>query len=507
VTQNAVSETAVTGPASDAPVAPAGVSEKLSRQSSTALVLLLAATFVVFLNETLLSNAIPPIQDDLGITASTGQWLTTAFALTLAVVIPTTGWLLQRFTTRQLFIAALSLFTVGTLAAALAPGFGVLVAGRVVQAMGTGVMMPLMMTTVLTIVPMQMRGRIMGRISIVMSLAPAIGPTVAGLLLEVLPWRGLFWVMVPIAVVMLGIGLKLVPNVTETRRVPIDGLSVVLSAVGFSGLVYGLSSLGESAGEATFLPPWIPLVIGAAALLGFVLRQFVLQRSDAALLDLRAFRSRTFTISLVLLAVAMLSLFGVVILLPQYLQNALGFEPLVVGLALLPGGLLTGLLGPLVGRLYDSVGARALLIPGSIVLSGSFWVMALAFGAETPLWVIIGAHILLSLGLAFMFTPLFSAGLGALPPHLYSHGSALVSTLQQVAGAAGTALFVALLAVGIISAGSDDVASASAEQISAGVHLAFLAGAIVSLGVIVLAFFVRKPENAEVSDADLAPMH
>jgi MFS transporter, DHA2 family, lincomycin resistance protein len=471
------------------------VADRLDARSRQALVLLLAAVFVVFLNETTMSVAIPTIIEDLGITAASGQWLTTAFALTLAVVIPITGWLLQRLSTRQVFTVGMSLFAAGTLIAATAPLFGVLVLGRVVQASGTALMMPLMMTTVLTIVPMHLRGRIMGRISIVMSVAPAVGPAISGVLLQAFDhqWRALFWVMLPIALAMLAIGIWRVPNVSELRRVPLDVPSVLLSAIGFSGFVYGLSSIGEAADTGTLLPPWVPLAVGVVFLVLFALRQFSLQRRDAAFLDLRTFASRTFTIAVIMLSIGMLSLFGMVILLPIYLQNALDLPTTTIGLMLLPGPLLSGLLGPIVGRIYDKVGPRPLVVPGAIVLSLSFWVFALGLGVGTPIWVVVLANVLLGLGLAGLFTPLFSSGLGSLPPHLYSHGSALVATLQQVAGAAGTAIFIALLAIGLAGAGETDVTIASPEQIVAGVHLAFMVGAVVSLVNIAVSFFVRRP--------------
>ena len=370
--------------------------------------------------------------------------------------------------------------------------------GRVVQASGTAIMMPLLMTTVLTLVPLGDRGRIMGRISIVMSVAPAIGPAISGLVLTVLPWRGLFWLVLPIAVGMLVVGAILVPNVSEPRKVPLDVLSVILSAIGFSGVVFGLSNLGLAAEHSTMIPTWIPLVVGGVALTFFVLRQLVLQRGDRAFLDLRSFLARTFTMSVLLLVILMVVLFGVVFILPQYLQRVLGFEPLIVGLALLPGGLVMGLLGPPVGRLYDRFGPTVLIVPGAIVMSVSIWGMTL-FSQTTPLWFVIAVYLVLSIGLGFLFTPVFTAGTAALPPHLYSHGSATIATIQQVAGAAGTAAFVALLAFGTASAGAVTPESASPAELMSGVHLAFLGGAIVAPLSILAAVFIRRPKEPEVA--------
>jgi DHA2 family lincomycin resistance protein-like MFS transporter len=471
--------------------------EALASRNRMALVLLLAAVFVVFLNETMMNVALPKIQESLRIDATQGQWLTTAFALTMAVVIPVTGWLMQRLNTRPVFLMAMSTFSVGTLIAALSPVFEMLVVGRVVQAIGTAIMMPLMMTTVMTIVAPNQRGRIMGRISIVMSVAPAVGPVVSGALLQILPWQGLFWVMLPIAVAMLLIGMKWVPNVSETRTVPLDVPSVILSALAFSTLVYGLSSIGTAAIGTAPVAPWLPITIGVLVLAVFVWRQIVLQRTDSALLDLRTFTSRNFTLSIVLLATAMLALFGTVIVLPQFARYALGLDTIWVGALLLPGGLVMGLLGPTVGRLFDRFGPRPLIIPGAIVVSIAIWTLALAMG-EGSSWVILFiAYTLLCLGLAFLFTPLFSTSLGSLPPKLYSYGSATVATLQQVAGAAGTAVFVALYATGLAAAGNVDPEHPLAAEAANGAHLAFIAGGIISLVVILVACFITRPPVSE----------
>ena len=467
-----------------------------SRRNTIVIALLLVSTFVVFLNETVMNVALPPIMEDLGVEPSVGQWLTTAFLLTMAVVIPTTGFLLQRLNTRTVYLAAMVLFSTGTLIAALAPTFGVLVAGRVVQASGTAIMMPLLMTTVLTLVPPRDRGRIMGRVSIVMSVAPAIGPSVSGLILNAFEWRFIFWLVLPLAIGAVVLGALRMQNVTVPRAVPLDVLSVILSAFAFGGLIYGLSSLGESVRGTVMVQPWIPLVVGGVAMVAFVLRQLVRQRTDSALLDLRVFTSRDYTISVALLCVSMLALFGTIILLPIYVQNVLKLEPIVIGLLLLPGGLLMGLLGPIVGRLVDRFGPKVLVVPGTIIISAVFWSMTM-LNENSSFWWVLVAHMSLSLGLALLFTPLFAAGLGALKPHLYSHGSAIVTTLQQVAGAAGTALFIALMVLQSTALEAQGVAEVPA--LAGGIHLAFMFGGGLSMAAIVLAFFVRKPPVDEAA--------
>jgi DHA2 family lincomycin resistance protein-like MFS transporter len=290
--------------------------------------------------------------------------------------------------------------------------------------------------------------------------------------------------------------------VSEPRKTPLDVLSVILSAFAFGGIVYGLSGLGASAEGDALVAPWIPIVVGAVFLVLFVVRQLFLQRRDAALLDLRTFRSRTFSITIVMFVIMMVSLFGTVIVLPFYAQNVLHSDVLISGLVLLPGGLIMGLIGPLVGRIYDRYGTKPLLVPGAVLVSLGFWGLAM-LNQGMSVWFILLPHIVLSLGLGILFTVLFTVSTSALPPHLYSHGSATLTTLQQVAGAAGTAVFIALLAAGSAAAGSTDPQHTTSSQLMEGVHWAFLLGAFVSLVPIVIAFFVRTPKAPEMTDAEL----
>ena len=474
---------------------PAAASGEIARSDMRVIWLLLVAAFVAILNETTMGIAIPHLNTDLGIPPELGQWLTSAFMLTMAVVIPTTGFILQRFTTRQVFIAAMTSFSLGTLVALIAPGFEILLLGRVIQAAGTGIMMPLLMTTIMNVVPPQSRGRMMGRVGLVISLAPAIGPTLAGAVLETLHWRALFAIILPIALISLFIGVRWMTNLGETRKVPLDVLSIPLAALGFGGIVFGLSQFGGEggSGEAAGVTA---LIVGAVALALFVWRQLVLQRIDDALLDLRVFRSANFTFAVIIMAILALSMFGTLTLLPQYLQNVAGLNALESGLILLPGSVLMGLLGPLMGRVYDARGTRPLLIPGTILVSAALFYYS-TVGEHTVWWVLIIVQAAMSVGLAMSFTPLFSASLGSLPRSLYSHGSAVLNTLQQVGGAAGVAVLTVTYSA-ILHAGEAeglDTATAGAP----GARMAFLIAAIISLAAVALSAFVRKPAD-DVAD-------
>jgi DHA2 family lincomycin resistance protein-like MFS transporter len=474
-------------------VTPPATSADETARNSLVIRLLIVAAFTVILNETIMGVAIPHLMEDLGITAVAAQWLTTAFLLTMAVVIPITGFLLQRLTTRAVFITAMSLFAAGTLLGALAPGFSVLVLARVVQASGTAIMLPLLMTTVMNLVPAAERGRRMGNITIVIAVAPAIGPAISGAILSVLGWRYLFLFVLPVALAVLALGYARMVNVGEVVRSRLDIPSIPLAAMGFGGVVFGLSRFGEAPENRNLTAIGVTLALGVLALGVFVWRQLHLQRADRALLDLRTFRTPAFTLSVLMFVVSMMGLFGTIILLPLYTQNVLGMSVLATGLLLLPGGLTLGLLGPVVGRAYDRVGPRPLLVPGSILVAASMWALALATGESTPWVVLLGCHIVFSAGLCMLFTPLFTSSLGSLPRHLYSHGSATLSTMQQVGGAAGTAAFVSVMAAvaaSRIAGGASEIAGTAA-----GVRSAFFLSAVISTIAIAIAFFVPKPSE------------
>ncbi|WP_127145277.1 MDR family MFS transporter [Pelagibacterium montanilacus] len=474
---------------------------EIQKRNTIVIATLLVSTFVMILNETIMSVALPRLMVSLDVSASAAQWLTTAFLLTMAIVIPITGFLIQRFNTRPIFLAAMLLFSTGTLICALSPGLGTLVVGRVIQAGGTAIMLPLLMTTVMNLVPPATRGRTMGNISIVISVAPAIGPTISGFILNILDWRWMFWLVLPIALIALAIGWQKMRNVSTPRHAPLDILSVVLSAIGFGGLVYGLSSLGEGHGQQG-IPLWLPVVVGLVGLVIFIFRQLQLQKDDRALLDLRTFTFPAYSVALFMMVINMMALFGVIILFPIYTQSVIGIDALQTGLLLLPGGLLMGLMAPFVGRLFDRIGPTPLVVPGAVLVSIVLWSMTTLTATTPTAWVLSG-HIALSIGLALLFTPLFTVALGAVPARLYSHGSAMLGTVQQVAGAAGIALFVSLMTLRSqteMAAGADEPTA-----LAAGIRAAFFVAALLSILAVVAAFFVRRVDAEDVPGEDAVP--
>jgi len=468
-------------------------------RTGPAIALLLVSAFVVVLNETAMGVSIPHIMEGFGVSAASAQWLTTAFMLTMAVIIPITGVLLQRYSLRRNFFTAMGLFSVGTAIAAVAPVFEILLAARIVQALGTAVMLPLLFTTVMQLVAPEKRGRTMGLVTIVTAAAPALGPTVSGVIVSSFGWRWMFIIVLPIALLAMVAGILWLRNVTPTMPARFDVLSVLLSAVGFSGLIYGLVAVGEGVVGDGGLPAWIPIAVGALSLLGLVLRQLALRHTDRVLLDMRVFAGGLFAVSTVAIVVVSIALFGSLILLPLYIQQVLGQPAYVAGLMLLPGGILSGLLAPFVGMAYDKLGPRALILPGAVIVTGAMAAFS-TLGTQTPVWLVIGMHVLLNIGTALMMTPLMTTALGAVKPSLYPHASAIVNTLQQVSGAAGVALFVTLFSVAAEATGG-----APAASLAGGVGVAFGVGAAISALGIVLALFLRKPDHAAMAsgaDAD-----
>jgi len=446
----------------------------------------LISAFIGLFNETALNMAFVEIGKGFGIEPSTVQWLTTGYLLILGVFVPVSSFLMQRFTTRQLFGAALSLSIIGTLIAAFAPSFSVLLIARIFQALGTAIILPLMMTVILMVYPVEKRGAAMGKIGLVIVFAPAIGPTLAGVILETFTWHFIFWVTIPFLLIAIFVGLKFIENVSEVQPTKLDVLSFILSTIGFGGVVYGFSISGDL---GTFMTTevYMAVGIGLVALFLFAIRQFKL---ETPMLNLKVFKYPMYTLGLLIILAVMMTLLSVMVLLPIYLQNALLLAPMMAGLLLLPGGVINALLSVVAGNLFDKYGPK-LMVPVGLGLTIISLIFLSMIGTDTSNLTIIIMHILLLIGLSFIMMPAQTNGLNQLPRELYTDGTAIMNTLQQVSGAIGTA--IAITVMSITAKGYENPLTGLVE----GVQNSILLGLIISVAAFVLSFFIKRVSTVQ----------
>lgn len=363
------------------------------------LIAFLIAGFIGLFSETALNMALGDLIQEFNVSPSTVQWLTTGYLLTLGILVPVSGLLIQWFNTRQLFIASMVFSIIGTLIAAIAPGFGILMLARVIQAIGTGLLLPLMFNTILLIFPIHKRGATMGLMGLVIMFAPAIGPTVSGLIIENLKWNYIFWVSLPFFVIALLFGLKYMQNVSIITKPKIDVPSIILSTIGFGGIVYGFSIVGEQGWSNAIVLSSI--IVGLIALFLFAVRQF---NMDIPMIDLRVFKYPMFTLGLITVFITFMVIMSSMILLPLYLQTGLALAAFSAGLVLLPGGVLNGIMSPVTGRIFDKFGPRGLVVPGFIIMIVMLWTLT-NVTTETTIIMVIVMHSLLMIGVSMVMMP------------------------------------------------------------------------------------------------------
>ncbi|MDR0854129.1 MAG: DHA2 family efflux MFS transporter permease subunit [Clostridiales Family XIII bacterium] len=397
--------------------------------------------FVTILNQTVMSPALPAIMEDLNITAATGQWLTSVFLLVNGLMIPITAYLIGRFSTRQLFFAAMTAFTVGSTLAAFSTGFPMLVAGRVIQAIGAGIQLPFVSVMLMLIFPKSKRGFALGISGIVIGAAPAIGPTLAGLLVDQLGWRYIFACIAPFAAATLIFAIIFLKNFDTKQESHLDWLSVIFSTVGFGGLLFGFSC----AGSAGWLSPktYATIIIGAVFIVLFIRRQF---RLDIPLLDLRVLKNKVFAVSTVLTMVISSSLTVAAVLTPIFLQNVLGNSAMHSGLILMPGAILMAALSPVSGTLFDKFGPRTLAIVGITVIMIGTFMLSIIDHYTTSKFILI-AYTFRMAGISLVNMPLNTWGINALERDKIAHGNAVNNSARQVAGSIGTAVFITVMMV------------------------------------------------------------
>ena len=447
------------------------------------LAVLVSGAFVMILNQTLLNTALPAFMKDFGITASSAQWLTTIFMLVNGIMIPVTAFLINKFTTRGLFFTAMGLFIVGTLVCAVSPTYPVLVIGRIIQASGAGIIIPLMQTILFAIFPLGKRGTAMGTFGLVIAFAPAIGPSLSGWIVDHLPWNTLFWMMLPFAVLDLAIAYFILRNVTEQTHPRLDIASIVLSSIGFGGLLFGLGA----AGNASWFSPrvYVPLIVGILTLVIFIRRQL---RLEEPILEFRVLRYPMFTLNTALGMCVFMVMIGGMLILPLFMQNMSDFTAMESGLALLPGAAVMGLMSPVTGRIFDKFGAKWLAIPGFVLLTTTTLLFA-RLSPETSFTYIAVVNAVRMFGTAMIIMPVTTAALNQLPPRLIPHGTALNNTFRQISAAVGTAVLVTVMATT-----ARDPKEYGVEGLIHGANVSFVVAGLIGVLGFIGAFFIRESQ-------------
>ena len=452
---------------------------------------LLVAGFVGLFSETALNIALGDLGEIFEIGPTTVQWLATGYFLTLGILIPVTGILMQKFTTRQMFFTSITLTLIGTILAAVSPSFAFLLAGRILQAAGLAINLPLTQNVIFTIFPPNKRGAAMGVMGLVMLAGPALGPTIAGLILDTLSWEWIFWVQVPFVLLSLVIGIFYVPNVNEVRKISLDILSVILSTIGFGGIVYGFSVSGDNGWTS-------PIVIGSIiiGLMGIILFSMRQMKMEQPMMNLRAFKYPLFVLGVFMSFITFFNMLSLLVILPMFMQLGLLMAAFATGLVLLPGSLLNCIFAPIIGKMFDKYGPKAVITPGYVISCHRLRALLLTMGTDTATWMIVVTHIIWMLGVGMVLASTQTNTLNSLPREYYPDGIALTQTVQQVAGAMGIAIIVALLSAKQES--SLALGNELTEATASGSTFVFIVGLALAIVNFILSLFMKKPGEVKL---------
>ncbi|MGR8809136.1 MDR family MFS transporter [Leuconostoc citreum] len=446
----------------------------ISKKQRSILIILVIGTFLGFLNQTLMNVALPNIMTEFHIGPSQGQWVTNGYMLVNGVMVPLTAFLIQRLTTRKLYLTAVGLFALGTLIAGFANSFAVLVTGRMVQAIGAGVFGPLMNVVVMNLYESDKRGQAMGMIGLALNFAPAIGPTLSGLIITQLSWRFLFLIVAPFIIADFILAFYLLKNIGNTKRLKFDFLGVVLSSIGLGSLLYGFSNAGATAWSDFTV--WGFVVIGLIVTALFIWRQIT---NKTPLLNMAVLTYRQFVVAMLINVVLMIAMYGGALMLPLYIQNVRHYSALISGLILLPGALITALLSPLSGRLYDKYGPRYLTLTGILLTTvGTFSLSMVTL--NTPIWLVVVSQLIRQLGLVIVLMPIQTEAFNALPLSLMPDGSAMFTTVRQLAASFGTAALVTVMTQVVVYAGKTHPTHTTLNQLQ-GIQVTFLFASVLMI--------------------------
>jgi EmrB/QacA subfamily drug resistance transporter len=451
------------------------------------LAVLLVGAFLASLSQTVLTTALPKIIAEFSITASTGQWVTTMYMLIMGVMIPVSAYILGRFTTRQIYLVCMGGLLLGSAFAFFAPSFPVLLLGRFLQAAGAGLFLPLIQVALMACVPRDSQGTAMGLVGLIVGFAPALGPLVSGMLTDAFGWRSIFAMIGIGAAVLLILAALLVRNMGCKDSAAFDIPSVCLSSLGFLGLLFGISSISSHHFFSLYV--LFPLLLGIAALMCFVYRQFSLGHP---LLELRVFQYRDFAVGAAILILVTANMMGPGLILPIYIQTYRGYSALASGLVMLPGALFYCAANLIAGKLMDRHGMRMISLFGAVMLIVGTGAL-IFLGTDTPMLYLVVVYTFRYIGLACLYTPATAWGLGALRKEEVPHGSAILNTLSQVGNAIGSALMVTIMSVTTASVSAGTELEAGIHGVDMSFIFAVCLGAIILL---LLLIFAKRAQNA-----------
>ncbi|MBU3178360.1 DHA2 family efflux MFS transporter permease subunit [Clostridium estertheticum] len=410
------------------------------------IAVLVFSGFISTFNETILNVALSSLMVEMNVTAGKIQWIITAYMIVVAVLVPVTAFLIQTFKTKKLFLVAMTILLVGTICAACSGSFVMLLISRILQAAGTGMIIPIMMNTVLAVTSPQNRGSVMGLCSAAITLGPAAGPTVAGIVLQSFTWHALFYILIPIIIVAVILGSIYLNIETQLAKPKIDFISIILSTIGFGGFIYGISGISEQGKNLKIVA--LIFIIGLISLILFVKRQLSLKEP---MLDIRTFKYRAFSIGTLLVMISMMTVFTMAVMLPMFLQGALKKSTFIAAMVLLPATLISGFITPIGGKIYDKLGGKTLLPVGFAIILVPLFILSRS-NVHTSVISIIILFIIVEIGIGVTLSPSQTTALSSLPKECYPHGIAIMNTLQQLAAAIGSSLFIGIMSASQLKA-------------------------------------------------------
>lgn len=453
------------------------------------------SAFVAMLNQTILAVAQPAIMQSFKVSVSDVNWLSTGYSLIGGILIPISAWMADRFNTKKLVSISPLIFLLGTIVSLLSGSFLILLTGRLIQAIGAGILSGLSMTILFSVFDKSESGKPTMALGIVFGLSPAIGPTLGGYIVDHLGWHWIFGITAPIIAIALVMSLLFMADVVPHKNTKLDKISVLLSTLGFGMLLYGVSEVSNKGWSN--ITTLAEIVVGLLLIIGWSWRQLVI---DDPMIELRIFTVKNFTIASIISAIAQISMVAVEFILPLYLQNVRDLSAMNSGLSLLPGAIAMFLLAPISGSMVEKNKGRQAIMFGITIMSVSTLMLSF-ISLTTPIWEVITLYALRNVGLAFAMMPAGTMAMNSLPKNLVAHGSAGNNGTRLIGAALGTATLVSIMQnVANSNAPASTEATTNVTKYALGMHQALIDGAQAALWVatgigivgIVLAFMLKN---------------